>query len=138
MIHSNNFHEKMIYSNYNKRVVLRPPLWWTQMNMSIYLYLTLYFKHLSIIMYYFNVLNIMSHGCNFIRSIKSKFLHLEQPLTEGGTLLQKRFIVSVVKSFFISVSPTDTIFRIQKIDHFSYRLFPHLKSFFKNKKKIGA
>jgi hypothetical protein len=34
------------------------------------------------------------------------------------TLLQKRFIVSAVKSFFISVSPVDTILRIQKIDYF--------------------
>jgi hypothetical protein len=40
------------------------------------------------------------------------------------TLLQKRFIVSAVKSFFVSVSPADTILRIQKIDYFSYRLFP--------------
>jgi hypothetical protein len=39
------------------------------------------------------------------------------------TLLQKRFIVSTAKSFFVSVSPADTIFRIQKIDYFSYRLF---------------
>jgi hypothetical protein len=40
------------------------------------------------------------------------------------TLLQKRFIVLAVKSFFVSVSPADTILRIQKIDYFSYRLFP--------------
>jgi hypothetical protein len=34
-------------------------------------------------------------------------------LTEAGpTLLQKRFIVSAVKSFFVSVSPADTILRI--------------------------
>jgi hypothetical protein len=38
-------------------------------------------------------------------------------------LLQKRFIVSAVKLFFVSVSPADTILRIQKIDYFSYRLF---------------
>jgi hypothetical protein len=42
-----------------------------------------------------------------------------QPLA----LLQKRFVVSAVKSFFISVSPANTILRIQKIDYFSYRLF---------------
>jgi hypothetical protein len=40
------------------------------------------------------------------------------------TLLQKYFIVSAVKLFFVSVSPVDTIRRIQKIDYFSYRLFP--------------
>jgi hypothetical protein len=39
-------------------------------------------------------------------------------------LLQKRFIVSAVKTFFVSVSPADTILRIQKIDYFPYRLFP--------------
>jgi hypothetical protein len=39
------------------------------------------------------------------------------------SLLQKRFIVSTVKLFFVSVSPADTILRIQKIDYFSYRLF---------------
>jgi hypothetical protein len=38
-------------------------------------------------------------------------------------LLQKCFIVSAVKLFFVSVSPADTILRIQKIDYFSYRLF---------------
>jgi hypothetical protein len=31
---------------------------------------------------------------------------------------KKCFIVSAVKSFFIWVSPADTILRIQKIDHF--------------------
>jgi hypothetical protein len=40
------------------------------------------------------------------------------------TLLQKRFVVSTVKSFFVSVNPADTILRIQKIDYFLYRLFP--------------
>jgi hypothetical protein len=40
------------------------------------------------------------------------------------TLLQKRFVVSAVKSFFISVSSADTILRIQKLYYFSYRLFP--------------
>jgi hypothetical protein len=39
-------------------------------------------------------------------------------------LLQKRFVVSAVKSFFVLVSPADTILSIQKIDYFSYRLFP--------------
>jgi hypothetical protein len=39
-------------------------------------------------------------------------------------LLQKRFIVSAVKTFFVSVTPADTILRIQKIDYFPYRLFP--------------
>jgi hypothetical protein len=34
------------------------------------------------------------------------------------TLLQKCFIVLVVKSFFVLVSATDTILRIQKIDYF--------------------
>jgi hypothetical protein len=42
----------------------------------------------------------------------------------GKTLLQKRFVVSAVKSFFVSISPADTILRIQKIDYFLYRLFP--------------
>jgi hypothetical protein len=51
-------------------------------------------------------------------------------------LLQKRFVVSAVKSFFVSVSPTDTILRIQKIDYFSYRLFPaHTQNRFSKKKK---
>jgi hypothetical protein len=55
------------------------------------------------------------------------------------TLLQKRFVVSAVKSFFISVSPADTILRIQKIDYFSYRLFPaDTQNRFSKIKKIGA
>jgi hypothetical protein len=41
-----------------------------------------------------------------------------------STLLQKHFVVSAVKSFFILVSPADTILRIQKINYFLYRLFP--------------
>jgi hypothetical protein len=55
------------------------------------------------------------------------------------TLLQKRFIVSAVKSFFISVSLADTILRIQKIDYFLYRLFPaDIQNRFSKIKKIGA
>jgi hypothetical protein len=55
------------------------------------------------------------------------------------TLLQKRFIVLAVKSFFVSVSPADTILRIQKIDYFSYRLFPaDTQNRFSKIKKIGA
>jgi hypothetical protein len=51
-------------------------------------------------------------------------------------LLQKRFVVSAVKSFFVLVSPADTILRIQKIDFFVSAVpnrYP--KSVFKNKKK---
>jgi hypothetical protein len=39
-------------------------------------------------------------------------------------LLQKRFVVSTVKLFFVSISPANIILRIQKIDYFLYRLFP--------------
>jgi hypothetical protein len=54
-------------------------------------------------------------------------------------LLQKRFVVSAVKSFFVSVSPADTILRIQKIDYFSYRLFPaDTQNQFSKIKKIRA
>jgi hypothetical protein len=66
------------------------------------------------------------------------------PVRGGGgvqhthTLLQKRFIVSAVKSFFVLVSPADTILRIQKIDYFSYRLFPADTQNRFSKKKIGA
>jgi hypothetical protein len=41
-------------------------------------------------------------------------------ITFTNVLLQKRFVLSAVKSFFVSVSPADTILMIQKIDHFSY------------------
>jgi hypothetical protein len=54
-------------------------------------------------------------------------------------LLQKRFVVSAVKSFFVLVSPADTILRIQKIDYFSYWLFPtDTPNRFLKIKKIGA
>jgi hypothetical protein len=56
-----------------------------------------------------------------------------------SALLQKRFVVSAVKSFFVSVSPADTILRIQKIDYFSYRLFPaDTQNRFSKIKKIGV
>jgi hypothetical protein len=55
-----------------------------------------------------------------------------------ASLLQKRFVVSAVKSFFVSVSPADTILRIQKIDYFSYRLFSDTQNRFSKIKKIGA
>jgi hypothetical protein len=52
------------------------------------------------------------------------------------SLLQKRFVVSAVKLFFVSVSSADTILRIQKIDYFSYRLFPaDTQNWFSKKKK---
>jgi hypothetical protein len=56
------------------------------------------------------------------------------------TLLQKYFIVSAVKSFFISVSPVDTILKIQKIDYFLYRLFPAdtQNRFSKKKSELGT
>jgi hypothetical protein len=55
------------------------------------------------------------------------------------SLLQKCFVVSAVKSFLVSVSPADTILRIQKIDYFSYRLFPaDTQNRFSKIKKIGA
>jgi hypothetical protein len=54
------------------------------------------------------------------------------------SLLQKRFIVSAVKLFFISISPVDTILRIQKIDYFSYRLFSATQNRFLKIKKIRA
>jgi hypothetical protein len=56
-----------------------------------------------------------------------------------SALLQKRFVISAVKSFFVSVSPADTILRIQKIDYFSYRLFPaDTQNRFSKIKKIGV
>jgi hypothetical protein len=55
------------------------------------------------------------------------------------TLLQKRFVVSTVKSFFVSVNSVDTILRIQKIDYFLYRLFSvDTQNRFSKIKKIGA
>jgi hypothetical protein len=55
------------------------------------------------------------------------------------TLLQKRFVVLTVKSFFVSVNPADTILRIQKIDYFLYRLFPaDIQNRFSKIKKIRA
>jgi hypothetical protein len=56
-----------------------------------------------------------------------------------STLLQKHFVVSAVKSFFILVSPADTILRIQKINYFLYRLFPaDIQNRFLKIKKIRA
>jgi hypothetical protein len=57
-------------------------------------------------------------------------------LKHAVSLLQKCFVVSAIKLFFVSVSPADTILRIQKIDHFFVSAVPsrHPKSVFKNKK----
>jgi hypothetical protein len=60
-------------------------------------------------------------------------------LKHAVSLLQKRFVVSAIKSFFVSVSPADTILRIQQIDYFSYRLFPaDTQNRFSKIKKIRA
>jgi hypothetical protein len=65
--------------------------------------------------------------------------HNDSARPKVEALLQKRFVVSAVKSFFVSVSPADTILRIQKIDYFSYRLFPaDTQNRFSKIKKIGA
>jgi hypothetical protein len=72
-------------------------------------------------------------------------LHLkvrQAPCCHKVSLLQKHFVASTVKLFFVSVSSVDTILRI-KNKSFLYRLFPHPKLFFKNKKNrspghIGA
>jgi hypothetical protein len=68
-----------------------------------------------------------------------EFMPTMNAAVTNASLLQKRFVVLAVKPFFVSVSPADTILRIQKIDYFSYRLFlADTQNWFSKIKKIGA
>jgi hypothetical protein len=75
------------------------------------------------IIYYAMALDMPNWMHNEIDKIRRNYLWRGRKEAKGA-LLQKRFVVSAVKSFFVSVSPANTILRIQKIDYFSYRLFP--------------
>jgi hypothetical protein len=90
------------------------------------------------IIYYAMALDMPNWMHNEIDKIRRNYLWRGRKEAKGA-LLQKRFVVSAVKSFFVSVSPANTILRIQKIDYFSYRLFPaDTQNWFSKIKKIRA